>query len=93
MTRCRTGAGGRWNSKSKWATSPPSWKWCAAKGMAGRDCFVRREQVERWFDGVAAREKTLRVYDGAFHLLWHDWDKEVVLRDVAGWLDGRAAAR
>jgi len=60
---------------------------------AGRDCFVRREQVERWFDGVAAREKTLRVYGGAFHLLWHDWDKELVLRDVAGWLDGRVAGR
>lgn len=54
---------------------------------AEQDCFVRREQIEMWFEGVAAKEKTLRVYEEAFHLLWHDWDRERVLGDVVRWLE------
>jgi alpha-beta hydrolase superfamily lysophospholipase len=53
---------------------------------AGQDCFVRVDQVEEWFQGVASRDKTLRVYPEAYHLLWHDWDREKVVADLGGWL-------
>jgi alpha-beta hydrolase superfamily lysophospholipase len=57
---------------------------------AGRDCFVRREQIEMWFEGVAEKEKTLHIYDEAFHLLWHDWDRDRVLQDLSAWFDAKA---
>lgn len=59
---------------------------------AGKDCFVTVPQIERWFVRVASKEKCLRVYPEAYHLLWHDDDREEVLDDVASWLAGRLAA-
>ncbi len=60
---------------------------------AEKDCFVRRDQIESWFDGVASQNKRLNVYEEAYHLLWHDWDKERVLVDIVTWLDGASGKR
>ena len=60
---------------------------------AEKDCFVRREQIESWFEGVASQNKRLNVYEEAYHLLWHDWDKERVLMDIVTWLDGASGER
>lgn len=54
---------------------------------AGEDVFIRPEQVKAWFDGLAAEDKTFRLYPEAHHLLWNDWDKEGVLGDILGWLN------
>jgi alpha-beta hydrolase superfamily lysophospholipase len=56
---------------------------------AGRDCFVGPHQIERWFDRVSSPDKTLHHYPEAYHLLWHDWDREEVVADLGGWLEGR----
>jgi alpha-beta hydrolase superfamily lysophospholipase len=56
---------------------------------AGRDCFVKHTQISSWFDKIAAPDKTLHIYPEAYHLLWHDWDKETVLSDIHAWLTGR----
>lgn len=56
---------------------------------AGQDCFVRVDQVEGWFQKVASENKTLRVYPEAYHLLWHDWDREQVVADLGEWLNQR----
>lgn len=56
---------------------------------AGKDCFVQVSQVEAWFGRIGARDKTLRVYPEAYHLLWHDHDRESVLADVGAWLKSR----
>jgi acylglycerol lipase len=60
---------------------------------AGQDVFVRPEQVRSWFDCLAAKDKTFRLYPDAYHLLWNDWDKEMVLADILFWLSERSAAR
>jgi lysophospholipase len=57
---------------------------------AGQDVFLRPEQVKAWFDRLAASDKTFRVYPDAFHLLWNDWDKELVLADILAWLNERS---
>lgn len=57
---------------------------------AGRDCFVAPEQIAGWFAHIPAVDKTLREYPEAYHLLWHDWDKEQVLEDVRDWILRRA---
>lgn len=57
---------------------------------AGKDVYLRPEQVREWFDRIAAKDKTFRLYPDAYHLLWNDWDREQVLGDILGWLDDRA---
>ncbi len=56
---------------------------------AGQDCFVSPHQIERWFERVPSTDKTLRHYPGAYHLLWHDWDREAVVADLGEWLEAR----
>ena len=58
---------------------------------AGQDVFIRPGQVRGWFDSLAAEEKTFRLYPEAYHLLWNDFDREIVLRDIQEWLGPRAA--
>lgn len=57
---------------------------------AGQDVFLRPEQVKAWFDRLAASDKTFRLYSDAYHLLWNDWDKDLVLADILGWLNERS---
>ncbi|CAN5665378.1 hypothetical protein BH09VER1_BH09VER1_01060 [soil metagenome] len=56
---------------------------------AGNDAFLRAEQVERWFAKIAATDKTFQLYPEAYHLLWHDWDRELVLKDILDWVGTR----
>lgn len=53
---------------------------------AGRDVFVRVEQVEGWYRRLASPDKMLNVYPDAYHVLWNDWDRERVLADMEDWL-------
>jgi len=57
---------------------------------AGNDCFVKPEQIRAWFDSMPAKDKTHRFYPDAYHLLWHDWDREAVITDIEDWLDKRS---
>jgi len=57
---------------------------------AGKDCFVKPEQTSSWFDRIPSADKTHRLYSDAYHLLWHDWDREMVMSDIEEWLDGRS---
>lgn len=56
---------------------------------AGQDCFVRPGQIESWFEKIPARDKSLRHYPEAYHLLWHDWDRDLAVSDIRAWLDQR----
>lgn len=47
-----------------------------------------RELVEK----AASKDKELKLYDGAFHNLLHDTDREKVLADIEGWLETRTPA-
>lgn len=53
---------------------------------AGNDCFVKVPQIRCWFDKLASPDKTLKIYEDAYHLLWHDHDRDRVLSDVEDWL-------
>lgn len=54
---------------------------------AGRDIFINVAQVESWFSGIAASDKTLHIYPEAYHVLWNDWDRAKVISDILLWLD------
>lgn len=53
---------------------------------AGNDCFVSVSQISAWFEKLAAPDKTLKIYGDAYHLLWHDHDRDQVLSDIANWI-------
>ncbi|HEY5706575.1 MAG TPA: alpha/beta fold hydrolase [Terrimicrobiaceae bacterium] len=57
----------------------------------GQDIFLRPEQVRDWFERLAAADKTFKLYPEAYHLLWNDWDKDLVLADILSWLNKRSA--
>ena len=42
-----------------------------------------------FYDSVGSKDKTLKFYDGHFHDLLNDTDKEVVMADIANWIGGR----
>ena len=56
---------------------------------AGQDCFVRPEQIASWFEKIPEGDKTLHTYAEAYHLLWHDWDKQIVMDDIHQWITDR----
>jgi len=57
--------------------------------VAGQDCFVTVDQIRQWHARIPAGEKSLRIYPDAYHLLWHDWDRDEVLRDIGEWIEAR----
>jgi len=44
---------------------------------------------QRFYDTAGAADKTLKLYDGHFHDLLHDVDKEVVMNDIISWVTAR----
>lgn len=60
---------------------------------AGKDCFVGVAQIEAWFENLGSTDKTLKIYAEAYHLLWHDHDREAVLGDVGLWLKKRGGRK
>ncbi len=59
---------------------------------AGHDCFVKVSQIERWFEKLGSGDKTLKIYPEAYHLLWHDFDRDRVLAGVSAWLQSRVTS-
>ena len=44
---------------------------------------------QRFYDNAGSRDKTLKLYEGHFHDLLNDVDKEKVMADILGWIDQR----
>jgi acylglycerol lipase len=42
-----------------------------------------------FYDSAGSTDKTLKLYEGHFHDLLNDLDKELVMKDVLGWLAAR----
>ncbi len=53
------------------------------------DKATRPAGSQYFYDHAASSDKTLRLYEGHFHDLLNDVDKEKVLSDVQAWLDAR----
>jgi len=45
-----------------------------------------------FFDAAGSKDKTLKLYDGHFHDLLNDVDKEIVMEDLKNWLSSRLPA-
>ena len=56
-------------------------------GTADKDAKPAGSQF--FYDTAGSSDKTLKLYDGHFHDLLNDVDKEVVISDIRGWIDAR----
>jgi alpha-beta hydrolase superfamily lysophospholipase len=56
------------------------------------DKATRPEGSEYFYNTAASKDKTLMLYQGHFHDLLNDVDREVVMADIKKWLDRRLPA-
>lgn len=47
---------------------------------------------QAFFDAVGSTDKTLKLYDGAYHDPLNDQGRDLVMADIIGWIDARLAA-
>jgi alpha-beta hydrolase superfamily lysophospholipase len=55
------------------------------------DTAVRPHGSQRFFDDVGSRDKTLKLYDGAYHDPLHDIGRERVMVDLVKWVTDRTS--
>jgi len=54
-----------------------------------RDKATRPGGSRPFYDTAGSPDKTLKLYDGHYHDLLNDIDKEAVMTDITGWIDAR----
>jgi alpha-beta hydrolase superfamily lysophospholipase len=47
---------------------------------------------QRFYDMAGSTDKTLKLYEGHYHDLLNDIDKEVVMADIRQWIDAHIPA-
>jgi alpha-beta hydrolase superfamily lysophospholipase len=57
-----------------------------------QDKATRPHGSQRFFDSTGARDKTLKLYEGGFHDLLNDIDRERVMADIIEWISMRTPA-
>ncbi len=58
--------------------------------FGGADVIADAAAGREFFEHATAKDKQFKSYDGFFHELYHEPERELVFKDVIGWLDERA---
>jgi acylglycerol lipase len=56
------------------------------------DNVTKPSGSQLFYDMTGSADKTLKLYEGHYHDLLHDVDKEKVMADITGWLNARVSA-
>ncbi|HUZ95610.1 MAG TPA: lysophospholipase [Edaphobacter sp.] len=56
------------------------------------DKNTRPSGSQHFYDMAGSTDKTLKLYEGGFHDLLNDIDKELVISDIKSWIDGHLPA-
>jgi alpha-beta hydrolase superfamily lysophospholipase len=56
------------------------------------DKATKSSGSQHFYDQAGSRDKTLKLYEGGFHDLLNDTDKEVVMTDIKSWVAARIPA-
>lgn len=51
------------------------------------DMIVSPEGAQAFYDKISSRQKTLKLYDGLYHEVFNEPERDVVLSDLEAWLD------
>lgn len=54
-----------------------------------KDNATKPSGSQFFYDTTGSTDKTLNLYEGHFHDLLNDVDKDKVLSDIEGWIDAR----
>jgi alpha-beta hydrolase superfamily lysophospholipase len=57
--------------------------------QAGADKAINPEKTKEFFDNLSSIDKTWKLYEGLYHELHVEPEKEQVLGDMAAWLEKR----
>ena len=57
-----------------------------------KDKATKPSGSQLFYDTAGSRDKTLKLYEGAFHDLLNDTDKQIVMSDIKGWIHARLPA-
>ena len=60
--------------------------------QAGNDHVVSAEATRRIFQWIGAKDKVLKIYEGYYHEILHETEKDVVHQELLGWLRQRVPA-
>jgi alpha-beta hydrolase superfamily lysophospholipase len=55
--------------------------------QASEDKLVDPISAKTLYEQAKSSDKTLRIYDGLYHEIFNEPERELVLQDVADWLD------
>jgi alpha-beta hydrolase superfamily lysophospholipase len=58
----------------------------------GADAVADLEGARELYARAASADKSLKIYDGLYHDLFHEPEKDLVLADLVEWLEARAAS-
>ena len=58
--------------------------------FGGADPIADPSAGREFFDAATSKDKQHKQYDGLLHELFHEPERDVVFKDVVGWLDERA---
>ena len=56
--------------------------------QGGEDKLVDPDGAEMLYDRVSSQDKTLKMYDGLFHEVFNEPERDQVLKDMEVWLEG-----
>jgi len=56
------------------------------------DKATKFQGSQLFYDTAGSADKTIKLYEGHFHDLLNDLDKEAVIADIKGWIDARIPA-
>ena len=54
-----------------------------------KDAIVHPQGSQEFYDGIASKDKTLKMYEGLYHEAFNEPEKEQVFNDVEQWLIAR----
>ena len=57
--------------------------------QAGEDKLISPIRSKQFYESIASKDKTFRMYDGLYHELHEEPEKDMVLGDMYGWLQKR----
>jgi lysophospholipase len=57
------------------------------------DALVPSDTSLRLFEAVASDDKTLKFYDGLYHEILNEPERDAVLADIIAWVDARVSPR
>ena len=57
--------------------------------QGAEDVLVEPSGAQMLYDLASSEDKTLKIYDGLYHEVFNEPEREMVLKDVENWLEAQ----